>query len=109
MNNPTITLNDLKKIGLRHTPDLDFRDDGTKFKMLTYKGLPVSYTKVDGQYYISIRFDYHEGLSYDTYSKFPSYKVTDEFNGVGSIDLDKLLLNLKYCRTDLLAWLEANN
>ncbi len=96
-----ITVRDLKRAGLVHTPELDFSDDGTNFKMFTYKGVPVSYTKVHGDYYISIRFDYIDGLGYETYSKFPSYSLANDFNGVDFVDMDELVKNLEAAAADL--------
>lgn len=97
-----ITIRDLKKIGLKHTPELDFGDDGNNFKMFTYHGIPVSYLKSDGDYYIAIRFDYIDGMTYDKYKTFGSYVNADEFNGVGSVDLDKLKSNLDDALNDMI-------
>lgn len=95
-----ITVRDLKKAGLVHTPELDFSDDGTNFKMFSYKGIPVSYTKVHGDYYVAIRFDYIDGMVYSMYSEFDSYKNANEFNGVETVDMDKLVENLEAAVAD---------
>lgn len=101
-----ITIKHLKKIGLEHHPELDFGDDGTKFKVLSYKGVPVTYAKANDEYYISIRFDYSfeingKSLDYSAYSKLPSYSLTDDFNGVANVDLDQLKANLEVAAKDL--------
>lgn len=97
-----ITIRDLKKIGLKHTPELDFSDDGTNFKMFQYHGIPVSYAKAYDMYFIAIRFDYIDGMTYENYKTFGSYVNADEFNGVGSVDLVKLKENLIAAETDMI-------
>jgi len=102
--NKTFTVRDLKKLGCVHTPEFDFRDDGTNFKMFTYNGLPVCYTKVDGDYYLSIRFDYVNGLSFGDYKDFATYRIADEFNAVSDIDSKVLAANLESCLQELKEW-----
>lgn len=104
MATTNFTIANLKKLGAVHVPELDFGDDGTKFKMFEYKGVPVSYAKSEDDHYISIRFDYVDGLSYETYKQFPSYKNADEFNGVDTIDEAKLKENLEAAVEDLNTW-----
>lgn len=88
------TIRELTARGWTRREDLDFRDDGNKFKVFEYKnGLLASYTKVNGDYYLSLRLDYLDGLSYDEYSKMDSYELTNEFNGVPEVDADKVTEN----------------
>lgn len=95
MEEKKITIADLKKAGFERMEELDFRDDGTKFQMLNYQGMPISYTKVDGRYYISIRPDYLPNTEYKVYSKLEAYKNVDEFNGVWYVSVGKLISNIK--------------
>ena len=76
-----------KKYGIERAPDLDFSDDGNRFRGYRCNGVPISYLYSDGRYYLSIRVDYLEGLTYDEYSKLPSYKDCDKYNMCDSVDL----------------------
>ena len=88
------TVRELTARGWKRREDLDFRDDGTKFKGYeSPEGLPLTYTKANGEYYLSLRIDYLDGLTYHEYSKMESYKLQDEFNGVEEVDPDKLTQN----------------
>lgn len=90
------TVRELTIRGWKRREDLDFRDDGTKFKAFEYEnGLIATYTKADGEYYLSLRLDYLDGLVYEEYSKLEHYILADEFNGVMEIDADKVCENAK--------------
>ena len=94
MEKKEFTVRELTTRGWKRREDLDFRDDGTKFKAFEYEnGLVATYTKADGEYYLSLRVDYLDGLTFDEYSQMESYKLTDEFNGVKQIDADKVTMN----------------
>lgn len=87
------TLRELTKRGCARREEKDFRDDGTKFKMVQYKDLLISYTKYEGEYFLSIRIDYYE--RHLQYQDIPSelFKLADEFNGCYDIDPDKVIEN----------------
>lgn len=88
------TVRELTTRGWKRREDLDFRDDGTKFKGFeSPEGLPLTYTKANGEYYLSLRVDYLNELTYHEYSKMESYSLCDEFNGVEEVDPDKLTQN----------------
>lgn len=87
------TIRDLKKLGFERREDMDFSDDGSSFKGFIYKGLPLTYLKSNGEYFISLRIDYLNELNYDEYSKMKSYELSDEFNGVSYVDGNKLVEN----------------
>jgi len=88
------TVRELTVRGWERREDLDFRDDGTKFKALQYKnGLIATYAKAEGEYYLTLRIDYLNDLVFEEYSKMDSYKLADEFNGVTEIDADKVCQN----------------
>ena len=88
------TVRELTARGWKRRQDLDFRDDGIKFKGFeSPEGLPLTYTKANGEYYLSLRLDYLNELSYHEYSNLPSYKLGDEFNGVEEVDADKITQN----------------
>ena len=82
------------KYGFVRNPSEGFSDDGNRFRAYLYKNmLPMTYLKADGEVYISLRLDYLNDLSYREYSKLPSYKEADKYNGVpeDSVDLQDLV------------------
>ena len=87
------TMRDLLKIGAVRREDLDFIDDGNNFRGYEIEGLPISYSKSNGIYYLSLRIDYLEGLNFDEYGKMETYKLQDEFNGVENVDANKVKEN----------------
>lgn len=88
------TVRELTVRGWKKREDLNFRDDGTKFKAFEHEnGMIATYTKVAGDYYLSLRLDYLNDLTYQEYSKLESYRLADEFNGVSEIDADKVTEN----------------
>lgn len=95
-NKKEFTIKDLTKRGWIRREDLDFKDDGTKFKVLEYtNGLQATYTKSDGYYYLALRIDYIGDLLYEEYSQMNSYKLADEFNYSLEVDADKVCENAK--------------
>lgn len=78
-----------KSAGINRVPEKDFSDDGTRFRMYEYDGVPISYTTYDGEGYLSIRVDeLASELNYYEYSKLPSYREADKYNGVSIKDID---------------------
>ena len=78
--------------------DMDFKDDGTRFRFYFYKGvLPVSTTTGFGNLYCAIRLDYLG-------KKYADYKVDDaildEFNGIPTAEAcakkEKFIENCEY-------------
>lgn len=84
---------DFKKAGFMRDPQHDFKDDGNRFQAYIHRsGMPMSYTSYQGDAYISLRPDYLGELNYKEYSKLPSYKDANIYNGVpkSSVDMTKL-------------------
>lgn len=74
--------------------DLDFRDDGSKFRGFDYKGLPITTLREDGFTYLSVRVDYLDTLfTFEDWMETEEFKLCDEFDCVEEIDLDKLIDN----------------
>ena len=74
--------------------DLNFTDDGNRFRGFDYKGLPITTLRADGYVYCSIRVDYLDNkFTYQEWADTEEYKLADEFNGECEIDLDKLIEN----------------
>lgn len=94
-----------KKYGFIRRPDLDFSDDGNRFRCYEYTNsdgsIIASYLKSDGQVYFSFRLDYVNDLNYTDYSKFKHYADSDKYNGVNesAVDLD----DIKRIANDLIA------
>lgn len=78
-----------KKYGIERAPDLDFLDDGNRFRGYRCVDVPISYLK-DPNYgvFLSIHVGDLGGLTYDEYSKLPSYKDCDKYNGVPENEVD---------------------
>ena len=93
----SLTVANIKKIeGMVRREDLDFNDDGNRFRGFAYKGMPITQCVADGTTYLSIRVDYlHNNFTHKEWSVSNGYRLEDEFNGVSSIDVDKLIANLE--------------
>lgn len=48
----------LEQFGFIRLEELDFHNGGSKYKVFSYKGIPISYCKWQGTIYLSIRPDY---------------------------------------------------
>lgn len=81
-----------KSAGINRVPENDFSDDGARFRAYEYDGVPITYTTYDGDGFLAIRIDElaFGKMNYYEYSKLPSYKEADKYNGVpiGTIDLE---------------------
>ena len=74
--------------------DLNFTDDGNRFRGFDYKGLPITTLRADGITYCSIRVDYLDNeFTYKEWMETEEDDLCDEFNGVDQIDLEKLIEN----------------
>lgn len=82
--------------GFERREDLDFTDDGNKFKGYSYKGMPITTIRCKGETCLSVRVDYlRNKFDYKTWMQTEEYKLCNEFNGVPEIDIDKLVENLE--------------
>lgn len=81
------TLN-FKGAGIVRAPELDFSDDGNRFRGYKVGEMPITYLKDRGQVYLNIRPDYLTGLNYGEYSKLPSYPDANKYNGVDENKVD---------------------
>ena len=79
--------------------DLNFVDDGSHFRGFDYKGLPITTLRTEDTTYCDIRVDYLRGNEFTWTEWFEAggYELTNEFNGVSEIDLDKLIENCEKC------------
>ena len=104
----SLTKANINKLGIELRPDLDFTDDGNRFRGFSYKGLPLTQCVYKGTAYLAIRVDYLENeFEYSEWMKTPEYKLAEEFNGVSEIDTDKLLENLEKIITKVQELTEA--
>lgn len=102
----TPTAATFKKAGFLHHANMDFRDDGTSFKVFSYDDVFVSFAKNDGDVYASIRLDYN-GLNFSDYRNLKSYSLLNEFNGVDAYEfnMDAFVANIETVKAEL----EATN
>lgn len=73
--------------------DLDFSDDGNRFRGYSYKGLPITTLYLDGCVYCHVRPDYlqYNGIPWEMWKETEEYKLCDKYNGTSEfIDLDDL-------------------
>lgn len=92
-----LTLANIRNIdGMVRREDLDFTDDGNRFKGFEYKGMPITTLRANGKTYLAVRVDYLENsFTFNEWFATEEYKLCDEFNGVSEFDLDKLIENLE--------------
>ena len=82
--------------GMVRREDLDFTDDGNRFRGFSYKGMPITQCRSCDETYLSIRVDYLSNeFTYREWIETKEYALCNEFNGVSEIDLDKLIENLE--------------
>ena len=92
-----LTAANAAKYGIEVRPDLDFTDDGNRFRGFSYKGLPMTQCRCSSECYLSIRVDYLNGVEF-TYNEWRSteeWELCYEFNGVAEFDIEKLIENLE--------------
>lgn len=92
-----LTKANCEKYGIEVAPELDFNDDGNKFRGFIYKGLPMTQCYADGICYLCIRVDYlrDSNFTYSDWMNTEEYYLCDEFNGVSEFDMEKLISNLE--------------
>lgn len=92
-----LTVANIKKIeGMVRREDLDFSDDGNRFRGFSYKGMPITTLRRNDETYLAIRVDYLENeFTSKEWMNTEEYRLADEFNGVFEICLDKLIENLE--------------
>lgn len=92
-----LSVANIKKIeGMVRREDLDFSDDGNRFRGFAYKGMPITTLRSDDTTYLCIRVDYlNTEFTYKEWMKTNEYHLCDEFNGVSEFDVEKLIENLE--------------
>lgn len=80
---------DFKKAGFTRDPSLDFSDDGHRFYGYRHKsGLPLTYATFKDDAFLSLTAADLEGLNFNEYSKLPTYKKLNKYNGVPKSEVD---------------------
>ena len=75
--------------------DMDFNDDGNKFKGYQYKGIPATYTKWQDMTFIAFRYDYGNSEIYEKFCNLTDEEkqevrdLFNEFNGVETESISK--------------------
>lgn len=92
-----LTLANIKNIeGMIRREDLDFSDDGNKFRGFEYKGMPITTLRSEDITYLSIRWDYLDNeFTGNEWHKTEEYELCHKFNGVSEFDIDELVENLE--------------
>lgn len=113
----SVTENRIKNIeGFKYLPQYNFSDDGSRFTMWMYKGIPFSQHR-DSRYgtFIYLRYDYlptmkKDGLTdltmdapWEMWSKTEAYKLGNKFNGVDSFELEDLMNTIEKYREGIIA------
>lgn len=113
----SVTENRIKNIeGFKYLPQYNFSDDGSRFTMWMYKGIPFSQHR-DSRYgtFIYLRYDYlptmkKAGLTdltmdapWEMWSKTEAYKLGNKFNGVDSFELEDLMNTIEKYREGIIA------
>lgn len=102
--------------GFKVAKDFDFSDDGNRFTMWVYKGVPISqHRSAEYGTFLAIRPDYITSLHraklsdltfdfpYDLWMKAEEHKLADEFNhGVDGFELEKLMKNAEKIRARII-------
>lgn len=92
----SLTKANAAKYGIDVREDLNFSDDGNRFRGFSYKGMPITQCVSRGECYLSIRVDYLENnFTYKEWMQTKEYALCDEFNGVNEFDIEKLIENLE--------------
>lgn len=88
-----LSIANIKKIeGMVRREDLDFTDDGNRFRGFSYKGMPITTLRSDNVTYLCIRVDYLETeFTYTEWMKTEEWRLCDKFNGVSEFDIDELI------------------
>lgn len=113
----TVTANRIKNIeGFEYLPQYNFSDDGNRFTMWMYKGIPFSQHR-SSEYgtFISLRYDYlptlkKAGLTdltmdapWEMWSKTEAYKLGDKFNdGLEGFELEDLMKTIEKYREGII-------
>lgn len=92
----SLTKANTAKYGIEVREDLNFNDDGNRFRGFSYKGMPMTQCVSQGECYLSIRVDYLENnFTYKEWMQTEEDALCDEFNGVNEFDIEKLIENLE--------------
>lgn len=93
----SLTKANINKLGIIVREDLDFTDDGSRFRGFSYKGMPITQCVSCGETFLAIRVDYlnNNQFTIKEWMETEEYKLEDEFNGCFEIDTDKLIENLE--------------
>ncbi len=97
-------------------PQFDFSDDGNRFTMWAYKGIPFSQHRSSNGTFICLRYDYlkslkEEGLTDITmdapwrmWSETEAYRLGDKFNGgIDGFELEDLMTTIEKYREGIIA------
>lgn len=113
----SVTENRIKNMeGFVRLPQFDFSDDGSRFTMWMYKGIPFSQHRDSGYgTFICLRYDYlpamkKAGLTditmdapWKMWSETETYRLGNKFNGVDGFELEDLMNTIEEYREGIIA------
>lgn len=88
-----LSMNIVKQnVGFERREDLDFSDDGNRFRGYEYRGLPITTLRSDNVTYLQIREDYMDNaFTHNEWRKTDEYNLCYKYNGVSDFDLYELI------------------
>ena len=112
----SVTENRIKNIeDFVYLPQYNFSDDGNRFTMWMYKGIPFSQHRSSNGTFICLRYDYlptmkEAGLTditmdapWKMWSETETYKLGDKFNGGEGFELEDLMNTIEKYREGIIA------
>lgn len=112
----SVTENRIKNIeDFVYLPQYNFSDDGNRFTMWMYKGIPFSQHRSSNGTFICLRYDYLETLKmrgltditmdapWKMWSETETYRLGDKFNGVDGFGLEDLMNTIEEYREGIIA------
>lgn len=87
-----LTKANVKKYGIEVREDLDFTDDGNRFRGFSYKGMPITQCVSRGECFLCIRVDYLDNnFTFTEWFKTKESEMCEKFNGVSEFDIEELI------------------
>lgn len=92
----SLTKANVKKYGIEVREDLDFTDDGNRFRGFSYKGMPITQHTSRSECYLCIRVDYlNKNFTDKEWSQTKESELCYKFDGVSEFDIEELIENLE--------------
>lgn len=93
-----LTKANASKYGIEIREDLNFTDDGSRFRGFSYKNMPMTQCVYQGECFLAIRVDYLYSKNNFTMAEWyqtEESRLADKFNGVSEFDIEDLIRTLE--------------